>query len=73
MYTCCKTAVRTHAGTTTSLEVGVGLHQGSALNPLLFIIIMDVIAENIATIPPRTMLFADGLVLCKGTKEESEQ
>ena len=52
MYTDCKTAVRSHAGTTASFEVGAGLHQGSALSPLLFVIIMDVIAENIATAPP---------------------
>ena len=53
--------------------MGVDLHQGSALSPLLFIIIMDVIAENIATTPPRAMLFADDLVLCEETKEEAEQ
>ena len=64
MYTDCKTAVRSHAGTTASFEVGVGLHQGSVLSPLLFIIIVDVIAENITTTPPRAMLFADDLVLC---------
>ena len=72
-YTDCKTAVRTHVGTTASFEVGVGLHQGSALSPLLFIIIIDVISENIATPPPRTMLFADDLALCEETKGEVEQ
>ena len=68
-----KTAVRTHAGTTANFEVGVGLHQGSALSPLLSIIMMDVIAENIAPTPPRAMPFADDLVLCEETKEEAEQ
>ena len=54
--------------------MGVGLHQGSALSPLLFIIIiMDVIAGNIATTPPRAMLFAEDLALCEETKEEAEQ
>ena len=67
MYSDCKNAVRTHEGTTASFEVGVGLHQGSALSPLLCIIIMDVIAENIAT-PSRAVLFADDLVLCEETK-----
>ena len=74
MYTDCKTAVRSHARTTASFEVGVGLHQGSALSPLLFIIIiMDVIAENIATTTPRAILFADDLELCEETKGEAEQ
>ena len=72
MYTDCKTAMRTHAGTTASFEVGVGLHQGSAISPPLFIIIMDVIAENIDT-TPQAMLFADDLVLCEEMKEEAEQ
>ena len=60
-------------GTTASFEVGVGLHQGSALSRVLFIIIMDVITENIATTPPRVMLFAGDLALCEETKGEAEQ
>ena len=73
MYTDCKTAVKSHAGTTASFEVGVDLHQGSDLSPLLFIFIMDVLAENIATAPPRAMLFAADLVLCEEMKGEAEQ
>ena len=34
--------VSTRAGDTENFHVGVGLHQGSALSPLLFILIMDV-------------------------------
>ena len=73
MYTYCKTAVRTHAGTTASFEVGVGLHQGSALTPLQFIIITDAIAENIATTPPRGMLFVDDLVFGQETTEDADK
>ena len=36
----------------SSFEVGVGLHQGSSLSPLLFSIIMDVIEENIVSTLP---------------------
>ena len=52
--------------------MGVGLHQRSALSPLLSIIIMDVTAENITTTPPRA-IFADDLVLYEEMKEEAEQ
>ena len=51
----------------------VGLHQGSALSPLLFIIIMDVLAEEARTKPPWAMLFADDLVLVSETVEEVEE
>ena len=51
----------------------MGLHQGSALSPLLFIIIMDVLAEEARTKPPWAMLFADDLVLVSETAEEVEE
>ena len=50
-----------------------GLHQGSALSPLLFIIIMDVWAEEARTKPPWAMLFVDDLVLVSETVEEVEE
>ena len=51
----------------------VGLHQGSAISPLLFIIIMDVLASEIDTEPPWAMLFADDLVLCETSKAAVER
>ena len=51
----------------------VGLHQGSALNQLLFIIIMDVLADEARTKSPWAMLFADDLVLVNETAEEVEE
>ena len=41
-----------------------------ALSPLLFIIIMDVLAEKARTKPPGAKLFADDLVLVSETVEE---
>ena len=35
MYDVARTAVRSSAGLTEEFEVGVGLHQGSALSPFL--------------------------------------
>ena len=51
----------------------VGLHQGSAISPLLFIIIMDVLASEIDTEPPWTMLFAGDLVLSETSKAAVER
>ena len=73
MYRGTKTRVKTICGRTEYFEVKLGLHQGSALNPLLFIIIMDVLAEEARTIPPWAMLFADDLVLVSETAEEVEE
>ena len=49
----------------------VCLHQGSALSPLLFITVMDVISKEVDRGPPQAMLFADDLVLCENTREEA--
>ena len=46
MYKSCKTQVVTQKGETEYFAIEVGLHQGSALSPLLFIIIMEFLTEN---------------------------
>ena len=43
----CMTSVMTSAVNTRDKEIEVGLHQGSAISPLLFVIIIDVITEEI--------------------------
>ena len=53
--------------------MNVGLHQGSALSPLLFITVMDVISKEVGREPPHAMLFADDLVLCGKTRQEAEE
>ena len=62
--------MKTRCGRPEYFEAKVGLHQGSALSPLLFIIIMHVLAEEARTKPPRAMLFADDLMLVGETVEE---
>ncbi len=39
----------------------------------MFIIIMDVLTENIEKDPPWAMMFADDLVLCAMAREEVEE
>ena len=64
MYTGCRTKVRTVAGESRKCNVEVGLHQGSALSPYLFLILMDVLTERARKEAPESMLFADDIVLC---------
>ena len=73
MYEDCQTQVTTREGNTEYFNGKVGLHQGSAISPLLFIIIMDVLASEIDTEPPCDMLFADDLVLCETSKAAVER
>ena len=52
--------------------MNVGQHQGSALSPLVFITAKDVISEEICREPRHAMLFADDLVICENTHEQTE-
>ena len=72
MYDRAKTAVRSAAGLKEEFEVGVGLHQGSALSPFLFAIIMDKLTEDISE-APCDMLFADDIVLSREYRRELEE
>ena len=73
MYEKSKTEVRCAVQTTESFKVKVGLHQVSALSPFLFAVIMDRLTDEVTREPPWTMLFADDIVISKGTREEVEQ
>ena len=71
MYEESETAVRCAVGTIESFKVKVGLHQGSAVSPFLFSVIMDRLTDEVRRKePPRTMLFADDIVICEETKKE---
>ena len=59
--------------TTESFKVKVGLHQGSALSPFLFAVIMDRLTDEVRREPLWTMLFADDIVIFEETREEVEQ
>ena len=72
MYQESETVVRCAVGT-TSFKVKVRLHQGSALSPFLFAVIMDRLTDEVRREPPWMMLFADDIVICKETREEVEQ
>jgi len=46
MYTGAKTVVRRVYGNSSGFEVTVGMHQGSALSQLLFVIVMEAISRE---------------------------
>ncbi|KAD3069016.1 hypothetical protein E3N88_36896 [Mikania micrantha] len=69
-YENAKTSVRTPVGDTDFFPVEVGLHQGSALSPFLFAVILDELSRSIQDHIPWCMLFADDIVLVAETKEE---
>ena len=73
MYEESETVVRCKIGTTESFKVKVGLHQGSALSPFLFAVIMDRLTDEVRREPPWTMLFADDTVICEEIREEVER
>ena len=52
------------------MQVKVGLHQGSVLSPLLFIIVMEVLSQNVKEGLPWELLYADDLVLIAESIDE---
>ena len=72
-YVSVQTRVKTRCDTPEHFDIEVGLHQGSALSPLLFIIVMDVLASEVGTHPPWGLLFADDLSLCAESSVEVDE
>ena len=73
MYEGRETVVRCGVGTTKNFKVKIGRHQGPALSPFLFAVIMDRLTNEVRREPPRTMLFADDILICAETREEVER
>ncbi|XP_059285302.1 uncharacterized protein LOC132038635 [Lycium ferocissimum] len=76
MYDGSKTRVRTVGGDSEHFSVVMGLHQGSALSPFLFALVMDGLTRQIQGEVPWCMLFADDIVLidetCSGVNAKLE-
>ncbi|KAK3568596.1 hypothetical protein QTP86_010286 [Hemibagrus guttatus] len=73
MYERSRTVVRCAIGPTEEFKVEVGLHQGSALSPFLFAIVMDQLSEEVRQESPWTMMFADDIVFCSESREQVEE
>ena len=53
--------------------MNVGVHQGSVLSPLLFIIVMEAVTHSVREGLPWEMLYADDLVLVGKCEEEVKE
>ncbi|KAK3527838.1 hypothetical protein QTP86_006925 [Hemibagrus guttatus] len=73
MYERSRTVVRSAVGQTEEFKVEVGLHQGSALSPFLFAMVMDQLSEEVRQESPWTMMFADDIVICSESREQVEE
>ena len=64
LYKGCKTAASVDGELSNSFSLKVGVHHGSAFSPLLFIMVMDVLTEDVRDGSLMELLYADNLVLC---------
>ena len=69
MYDGAIASVRTSEGETSVFAITIGLHQGSALSPYLFALVIDELTRRIQEEVPRCMLFVDDVVLIDETRE----
>jgi len=68
-YEGAQTIVRTTEGDSKAFNVKVGLHQGSVLSPLLFVIVMEMISRELRAGLPLELLYADNLILMAESEE----
>jgi hypothetical protein len=67
------TSVRTSDGDTNDFPINIGLHQGSALSPYLFALVMDEVTRDIQGGIPCCMLFIDDVILVDESRTEVDQ
>ncbi|KAI8481620.1 hypothetical protein Bbelb_406210 [Branchiostoma belcheri] len=67
MYCHARSSVRINGSYSSEFDVRVGVHQGSVLSPLLFIIVMEALSRGFRTGCPWEMLYADDLGLAAET------
>ena len=72
MYTNIETSVKVEYTRSESFDVIVGVHQGSILSPLLFVLVMDEVTKDIREGVVKEMLYADDIVLVGDYWEEVE-
>ena len=73
LYDDSKSCVAAAGGVSDAFSVSVGVHQGSALSPLLFNLVMQEATKECHRGVPWDMLYADDLVITGVSKEEVER
>jgi hypothetical protein len=69
MYEDATTSVKINGRVSKEFKVRVGVHQGSVLSPLLFIIVLEALSRNFKGGLPMELLYADDLALIAETEE----
>lgn len=70
MYCDSCTSVKLQECESTEFEVKVGVHQGSVLSPLLFVIVLEELSKTFRVGLPWELLYADDLALIAESEEE---
>ncbi|VDO73409.1 unnamed protein product [Heligmosomoides polygyrus] len=73
LYSSPKSRVPAAAGTSMEFPVSVGVHRGSALFPLLFVVVMDAITRDLQKPVAWTLLYVDDVVLASEDKDKLER
>ena len=60
--------MRCAVGITEGFKVEVGLHQGSALSPFLFAMVLDMLTDEVRQESPWNMMFANDIAICSESK-----
>ena len=69
MYEDATTTMRVNGRESKAFSVRVGVHQGSVLSPLLFILVLEALSREFREGLPMELLYADDLVLVAETEE----
>ena len=70
LYSNARNRMRVNGQYSEEFGPGVGVQQGSVLNPLLFILVLEMLSREFCTGMPWELLYADDLVLIANTQEE---
>lgn len=73
MYESARTQVRVNGELSDDFPVNVGVHQGSVLSPLLFIMVLEALSQEFRSGLPFELLYADDLVLIAEDEREAQE
>ena len=72
LYRETRSSVRVAGETSVDFGIEVGVHQGSVLSPMFFIVLMEEATEECRVGNPLELLYADDIVLTAESRERVE-